>query len=209
MNYSLAYNSLPIKYKNNNNMKKNILKSVLAFTMVLGATAFTEIDTKKVDTEKSKITWKGYKVTGSHEGNIDLKSGELKFDGDKLIGGEFTVDMSSIGSTDLSGEYKTKLDGHLKSDDFFGVENHPTATLVISKTKSTGKNSYEVTGDLTVKGKTNPITFEMSIYGSKATANIKIDRTKYDVRYGSGSFFDDLGDKTIYDEFDLVVDLVF
>ncbi|MEJ4086937.1 YceI family protein [Galbibacter orientalis] len=190
-------------------MKNKILKSVTIFAVVLGTSSFTEPDTKKVDTEKSEITWKGYKVTGSHEGTIALESGELKFDGDKLIGGEFAVDMTTIGATDLSGEYKTKLDGHLKSNDFFGVENHPTATLVITKVNPTGKNSYEVTGDLAIKGKTNPITFEMSVYGSKATANLKIDRTKYDVRYGSGSFFDNLGDKTIYDEFDLVVDLVF
>jgi polyisoprenoid-binding protein YceI len=75
--------------------------------------------------------------------------------------------------------------------------------------KSTGKNSYEVTGNLTVKGITKPVTFDVSIYGSKATATMKVDRTKFDIKYGSGSFFDDLGDKTIYDEFDLVVDLEF
>ncbi|QLE01667.1 YceI family protein [Galbibacter sp. BG1] len=190
-------------------MKKNILKSVLAFSVVIGSSSFTEVETKKVDTEKSEVTWKGYKVTGSHEGTVALKSGELTFDGDKLVGGDFTVDMTSLGSTDLEGEYKTKLDGHLKSDDFFGVNNHPTANLTFTKVKSTGKNSYEVTGDLTVKGETHPVTFDMSVYGSKATANVKIDRTKHNVRYGSGSFFDNLGDKTIYDEFDLVVDLVF
>ncbi|MCM5661631.1 YceI family protein [Galbibacter mesophilus] len=190
-------------------MKKKILKSVLAFSVVIGSSAFKDLDTKKVDAEKSEITWKGYKVTGSHVGNVTLKSGELAFDDDKLVGGNFTVDMTTIGSTDLEGEYKTKLDGHLKSDDFFGVENHPTAKLSFTTVKATGKNSYEVTGDLTIKGETHPVTFDLSVYGNKATANVKIDRTKYNVRYGSGSFFDNLGDKTIYDEFDLVVDLVF
>ena len=131
------------------------------------------------------------------------------FDEGKLTGGEFEVDMTSLISTDLEGEYKGKLEGHLKSDDFFGVENHPSSTLVFTNVKSSGKNSYEVKGDLTIKGVTKPVTFDVSVYGSKATATLKVDRAQYNVKYGSGSFFDDLGDKTIYDEFDLVVDLEF
>ncbi|SFU62901.1 Polyisoprenoid-binding protein YceI [Pustulibacterium marinum] len=186
-------------------MKKRL--ATLAMALVVSVTAFAQ--TKTVKAEESTVTWKGYKVTGSHEGTVDLKSGTLKFDGDKLTGGQFTVDMTTIGSTDLEGEYKGKLDGHLKSEDFFGVEKYPNATLKITKVKATGKNSYKVTGDLTIKSTTEPITFDMSVYGSKATATLKIDRSKYDVRYGSGSFFDGLGDKTIYDEFDLVVDLQF
>ncbi|XLS28268.1 YceI family protein [Flavobacteriaceae bacterium M23B6Z8] len=191
-------------------MKKRALNLVAVLAIVLGTVAFTNIAEKKeVKTAESKVTWKGYKVTGSHEGVVDLKSGYLTFEGDQLTGGEFVVDMTSLSSTDLEGEYKGKLDGHLKSDDFFGVKNHPTSKLVITNVKPTGKNSYEVTGDLTIKEKTNPITFDLSVYGSKATGALKIDRSKYDVRYGSGSFFDNLGDKTIYDEFDLVVDLQF
>lgn len=109
----------------------------------------------------------------------------------------------------MEGDGKAKLEGHLKADDFFGVENHGTSKLVFTEVKSTGKNSYEVTGDLTIKGITKPVTFDVSIYGSKATATVKVDRTNYDIKYGSGSFFENLGDKTIYDEFDLVVDLEF
>lgn len=192
-------------------MKNKILKSTSALVIVLTMVSFTTNpeEKKTVDTGKSKITWKGYKVTGSHEGTINLKKGTLIFDGDRFKGGEFTVDMTSLVSTDLSGNYKEKLETHLKSDDFFGVEKYPVATLTVRKATPTGKNSYEVTGDLTIKGKTHPVTFDMSIYGSKATAALKIDRSKYDVRYGSGSFFDNLGDKTIYDEFDLVIDLQF
>ena len=119
------------------------------------------------------------------------------------------MDMTSLIVTDLEGEYKGKLEGHLKSDDFFGIENFPTASLVFNEVKSTGKNSYSVTGDLTIKGKTNPVAFSISIYGNKATASLKIDRTKYDVKYGSASFFDGLKDKAIYDDFDLVTDLQF
>ncbi len=192
-------------------MKKSVFSLVLA--VVFGSTAFatTPVDTEKkeVKTSESTVTWKGYKVTGSHYGTINLKEGALMFDGDKLTGGEFTVDMTSLVSTDLEGESKGKLEGHLKSDDFFGVEKNPTSKLVFTNVKASGKNSYKVTGDLTIKGKTNPVTFDVSVYGNKATATMKVDRSKYDVRYGSGSFFDNLGDKTIYDEFDLVVDLAF
>lgn len=192
-------------------MKKQVLS--LVFALIFGATATaTEPvaeEKKEVNTETSKVTWKAYKVTGSHTGTVDLQSGALVFDGDKLSGGEFVVDMPTLVSTDLEGEYKGKLEGHLKSDDFFGVATHPTAKLVFTDIKSSGKNSYEVTGDLTIKGITKPVTFDVSVYGSKATATLKVDRAEYDVKYGSGSFFENLGDKTIYDEFDLVVDLEF
>lgn len=192
-------------------MKKTVLSLALAIVFGATATATTPVEgeKKEVNSETSKVTWKAYKVTGSHTGTVDLKSGALLFDGDKLTGGEFVVDMPTLISTDLEGEYKGKLEGHLKSDDFFGVANHPTSKLVFTNVKASGKNSYEVTGDLTIKGITKPITFDLSVYGSKATATLKVDRAEYDVKYGSGSFFENLGDKTIYDEFDLVVDLEF
>ncbi len=192
-------------------MKKNALSLALAvvFGTAVSASTPVEVETKPVKTTESTVTWKGYKVTGSHYGTINLKSGSLSFDGEKLVGGEFVVDMSSLIATDLEGEYRGKLEGHLKSDDFFGVAKHPTSTLVFTDVKANGKNSYEVTGDLTIKGITKAVTFDVSVYGSKATATMKVDRSEYDVRYGSGSFFDNLGDKTIYDEFDLVVDLQF
>jgi polyisoprenoid-binding protein YceI len=191
---------------------KQKMKNVMMATMVAFITlSFSSIDIvkKEIKSEESKVVWKGYKVTGSHEGTIALKSGFLTFDDDKLTGGEFVIDMTTIQNTDLEGNSKGKLEGHLKSDDFFGVVTFPTAILTFKEVKSTGKNSYAVTGDLTIKGKTNPITFVISIYGSKATASVKIDRTKFDVRYGSTSFFDNLKDKAIYDEFDLVTDLEF
>ncbi|OEJ98482.1 lipid-binding protein [Flavivirga aquatica] len=191
---------------------KNTIKNLGIIALVAFVTfSFSTIGgTKKaIKTDKSKVVWKGYKVTGSHEGTITIESGSLTFDGEKLIGGEFVIDMTTINATDLEGEYKGKLDGHLKSDDFFGVKAHPKASLVFTKVKASGKNAYEVTGDLTIKGKTNSATFSISVYGSKATATLKVDRTKYDVRYGSTSFFDGLKDKAIYDEFDLVVDLEF
>ncbi len=191
-------------------MKKTVSSIFLALLFGYSATATTPIDDEKkeVKVSESKVTWKGYKVTGSHDGTIDLKSGFLMMDGNKLTGGEFVIDMTSITNTDMtSGNGKEKLEGHLKSDDFFGVENHPTAKLVIKSSETFNKNSYTVKGDLTIKGITKPVTFVLSMFENKATATMKVDRSKFDVRYGSGSFFDDLGDKTIYDDFDLVVDL--
>ncbi len=187
-------------------MKNRLFLAVFATVLTFGT---INAQQKTVNTETSTVTWKGYKVTGSHTGTVNLKEGTLAFDGDKLSGGQFTIDMTSLVSTDLEGEYKGKLEGHLKSDDFFGIANNPTSTLVFNKVEASGKNSYKVTGDLTIKGKTNPISLDVSVYGSKATATMKVDRAKYDIKYGSGSFFDNLGNKTIYDEFDLVVDLEF
>ena len=191
-------------------MKKFITASTVILVAFI-AFSFTSLETitKEVKIDKSKVIWKGYKVTGSHEGTIAIQSGTLKFEADVLIGGEFVIDMTSITNADLQGEYKDKLEGHLKSDDFFGVEKFPTATLVFKNVEVAGKNSYKVTGDLTIKGKTNPVTFDFSVYGSKANATLKIDRSKYDVKYGSSSFFDNLKDKVIYDEFDLISDLEF
>ena len=190
-----------------NTIKTLALAAVVAFITFSFST--NEVDKKEIKTDKSKVVWKGYKVTGSHEGTIAIQSGVLNFQDGKLSGGEVVIDMSSIKNTDMEGEYGGKLEGHLKSDDFFDVKSHPTATLVFNKVTTTGKNAYAVTGNLTIKGKTNPIDFTISIYGNKATASLKIDRTKYDIKYKSASFFESLKDKAIYDEFDLVSDLEF
>ena len=192
-------------------MKNTIKNFAIVALVTFTAFSFTTIEEnkKEIKTDKSEVVWKGYKVTGSHEGTIAIQSGSLTFEDEKLTGGEMVINMTTINTTDLEGEYKGKLDGHLKSDDFFGVANHPTATLVFKDVTASGKNAYSVSGELTIKGKTNPVTFTISIYGSKATASLKIDRTEYDVRYGSASFFDGLKDKAIYDEFDLVADLEF
>ena len=170
-------------------------------------------ETFMVDTENSVITWKGYKVTGQHHGTVKVKDGKLEYKDGMLAGGHFSIDMTSITVGDLEGEYKGKLEGHLKSADFFGVESYPTAKFVIREVISRGKpGDYRIEGDLTIKEMTKPIKFNAQITeeGGKhvATADITVDRADYDVRYGSGSFFDNLGDKTIYDEFDLQVKLV-
>lgn len=115
--------------------------------------------------------------------------------------------MTTLAVTDLeAGKGKEKLEGHLSSDDFFGITNHKNAKLVVTKAKKTDKG-YVVAGDLTIKGKTNPIKFILTVNGDTASTTLKVDRTKYDIKYGSGSFFDNLGDKTISDEFELAINL--
>jgi polyisoprenoid-binding protein YceI len=191
---------------------KNSIKNIATLVIAAFITfSFTTLDgdKKEIKLENSKVVWKGYKVTGSHVGIISIKSGYLNFDKDKLTGGSFEIDMSTITVTDLEGESKGQLEGHLKSNDFFGVEKFPTASLIFTKVKSLGKNSYNVNGNMTIRGKTETVSFNVSIYGNKANVSLKIDRTKFDVRYGSSSFFDGLKDKAIYDEFDLIADLEF
>lgn len=196
-------------------MKKQILTAVLA-VVAIAFSAFTEKEKKStlsVNVSESKVTWLGKKVTGEHSGTIEIAYGDLDFSDNKLSGGSFEIDMNSIRNTDIEGEKgQQKLEGHLKSDDFFGVENYPKATFVISAVKQKSATKYHVTGDITIKSTTKTIEFpvEISMSGSKAvaSASITIDRSEFDIQYKSGSFFDGLGDKMIYDDFTLDVTLV-
>lgn len=166
----------------------------------------------KVNTTASKVEWTARKVTGKHHGTVNIKEGTLQIKDGILTGGSFTIEMTSITVLDLTGEYKGKLEGHLKSDDFFGVTAYPISKLVITQANNKGDGDYEVKANLTIRDVTQPITFmaQLTPAGKKynAIANLTIDRAKFNVKYGSGSFFDGLGDKTIYDEFDLVISLV-
>ena len=168
---------------------KTTMKSVkffvtsLAIALFVSSSVSADNDKKasnlKVNTAKSELTWVGKKVTGEHTGKISLKEGTITLDGAKLTGGKFVADLTSITCTDLTDkEYNGKLIGHLKSDDFFGVEKHPTATFVVTKATP------------------------------KATGKLVVDRSKYDIKYNSKSFFDNLGDKMIHDDFTIDVKLV-
>ena len=192
-----------------NRLKVFALTLSILFSSISYAITNSPKNDKEINTKNSSVLWKGNKVTGSHEGTIKIKSGFLKFEKKKFIGGEFEIDMTSLVCTDLSGEYKGKLEGHLKSDDFFGVTKFPTATLKIKKVKQKKGNTYECTAEITIKGKTEIIIFNTILNKNSAVAKIKIDRTKFDVKYGSGSFFYGLGDNMIYDEFDLNINLSF
>ncbi|MFT4664621.1 MAG: polyisoprenoid-binding protein YceI [Ulvibacter sp.] len=191
------------------------LTAMFALTLSIGLFSFTNPvePTTKIDTTESVITWKGYKVTGSHAGTLKLNEGAFEYADGLLEGGAFTIDMTSLNCTDLEGESKGSLEGHLKSADFFGIEKFPTASFIITKVSAKGTpGDYKVVGDLTIKGITKEVKFYTNVVSTDkaqiATADIKIDRTDFDIRYGSGSFFDSLGDKTIYDEFDLTVKIV-
>lgn len=188
-------------------MKTNIMKGAAAIAIIL-ATSTTVAQQKEVKATNSKVEWKGKKITGSHNGTVEMKEGTLIFDGDNLVGGNFVIDMTTITVLDMKGKGKDNLEGHLKSDDFFGVDNYPVATLEIKSANKT-KDGYYINADITIKGKTEPIAFELEVEGNKAEAELKIDRTKFGVRYGSGSFFDNLGDNTIYDNFELEVEFRF
>ncbi|MFA7446170.1 MAG: YceI family protein [Flavobacteriaceae bacterium] len=185
-----------------------MIKSV-AILLFTGFAMSLSAQTKAVNTQKSMLNWKGYKVVGLHEGTINLKEGNLIFEKDKLKGGSFTVDMTSISSTDMSGKGKERLDGHLKNQDFFDVENHPESTLVFKKVSEKSKGNYTIEADLTIKGIKKPITFTLEIKDNTATALVQIDRTQYDIKYRSASLFPDLADKAIKDEFDINATLVF
>ena len=185
---------------------KNLKSIALALVVVL-STLSVSAQTKNINTATSSIEWLGKKVTGQHNGTVNFKDGTLVFKKNILAGGTFTVNMTSLTATDLSGEYQGKLNGHLKADDFFGTEKFPTATLVFKKIGVKSANVYNVTADLTIKGITKPVTFELTVNGNTATTTFNVDRTKYDIKYGSKSFFESIGDKAIYDEFELKVAL--
>jgi polyisoprenoid-binding protein YceI len=160
------------------------------------------------DTTQTKLLWLGENVTGQHTGTIRLKSGWLTLLDNKITSGEFNIDMASL----TDSEHSKMLEGHLKSDDFFGVVKYPVAKLVLTGSTPFDKGSGTVTGTLTIKDITNPIEFKATLQkkdeGNWLFANITVDRTKYNIRYGSGSFFDNLGDKTIYDDFKVKVNLL-
>ncbi len=159
-----------------------------------------------VDVAGSEIVWVGRKVTGEHRGNISLASGNFRVTDGQMSGATFTMDMTSMTNTDLDAEYGGKLLGHLASDDFFSTATHPTATFQAATFVPTD-NGFVAKGNLTIKGITKPQTVEVTLETiDNAVAMrgmMKVDRTAFDIKYGSGSFFSDLGDKAIDDNFEL------
>jgi len=181
-----------------------VLVSVLVF-----ATQMAFSQKVEVNVQESTITWYGKKVGGQHEGNILLSKGALELEKGQIKAGSFMIDMSSITCTDIENEeYNQKLVGHLKSDDFFGVEEFPGASMVLTGSSNFNNGLASVTADITIKGKTEKIIFDVQKEGNFYRANIELDRSKFDVRYGSKSFFNNLGDKAINDMFTLVIKLV-
>ena len=166
-----------------------------------------------VDTKASSIEWTAGKVGGSHNGTIQLASGSLSFVGKNLKSGSFGIDMSTIAISDLKGNSNQNLLNHLKGDDFFSVAKNPASTFAITKVAPAGTDRVNITGNLTIKGITNEISFPASVKRAKNTVaavakGVKVDRTKYDIKYRSKNFFGDIGDKAIDDEFELSINLV-
>ncbi len=175
--------------------------------------AANKVTAFQVDNKNSKLLWTAHKVTGEHTGTINISSGILNVENSALKSGSFKLDTRSITVTDIKdADGNAKLTGHLKSDDFFAVEKYPSADFLITGIKPQGNNQYDLTGKLTIKGITNDISFPASVKVDKdkltATAKLKIDRTKYDIKYRSKNYFENLGDKAIYDDFELDITLL-
>ena len=176
---------------------------------------FSQTLTQSINITKSNVKWYGDEITGKqHYGSLKFKEGNIILTGtgkisDKIISGNFIVDMTSLNVEDITGRGKNSLEGHLKSDDFFSVSKFNYAYLKILKSNDPVNGVQTINGDLIIKGISHPVTFTMELNGKKAKSNLIFDRTKYDVKFRSGNFFQNLGDKLIYDEIKLEVSLEF
>ena len=172
-------------------------------------------DKYAVDLTSSVVEWKGFKPTGQHNGTLALKSGTLYIKDNTPVGGEFVIDMPSLKVLDIEDpEYNGKLTGHLNSPDFFDVANHPEANFVITQIVRSKESptTFELTGNLTIKGITKSVGFkaDIAVAGDKvnsSTPEFTIDRAAYDIKFKSKKFFDDLKDDFINDEIALVIKL--
>ena len=184
-------------------------KIAFIIALAIGFSSFTSVHTDHfiIDTQKSNVKWVGSKISGSsHEGNISITEGIISINHGKMVNAEFIVDLNTITCTDLKGEKAAYLVDHLKNEDFFDVPKHPQARLKLIKASKT-ETGYSISAALTIKDKTQPIVFdvEWTLRGTAALASGKLifDRTKFDITYGSGSFFEDLADRAINDEVSL------
>lgn len=171
--------------------------------------------TKEFDTTGSSAEWTGSKTLIKDyydTGTISIKSGNAIFADGVLTGGQVTFDMTSIATTSTGkgsdADTTSKMAGHLKSDAFFDVAKYPESKFIITSAAKESDDTYLVTGDLTIKGKTAPTSFPVKVSDSAdgkimISGMATIDRTVYDVRFGSSKFFQDLGDNVINDEFTL------
>ena len=168
-------------------------------------------DTLQINRDLSQIEWIGRKVTGEHSGTVELSAGWITMNDSTIMGGKFIFEMTSIKNMDIeSPEWKLKLEDHLKSSDFFNVDSFPQAILEIKKNHFMPEENdidakYLLNADLTIRGITHEISFPYQLEQSDSTlfaiGKVDIDRTQYNIKYKSGAYFFDLGDKMIYDDF--------
>ena len=188
---------------------KTIVERTLITILLFSAFLTSAQGQFNADTEASILNWKGFKPTGDHYGTVKVKEGFFTVKDKQVVSGEFEIDMTSIVNLDMDAdsEYNTKLVNHLKGDDFFSVQKYPVASFKISKTEIKGDKTL-ITGDLSIKGKTHSVSFLASVKNEGKNLYVKsetfkIDRSKWDVKHQSKSFFADLGDKFIYDDIEL------
>lgn len=194
-------------------MKSKVIVTLCFFA----SSAFAMPKTYNLDTQLSELKWVGKKVTSAHNGSVKVKEGKVTFNSDTITGGTFAIDMTSIANADITDQsYNKKLVNHLLSADFFAAENFPSATFNIEKASKienakAGEPNYTITGKLSIKGIENEVTFPaiISVSGNEASAKgtVTLDRTKWDIKYRSGKFFESLGDKLILDDFTVDLDL--
>ena len=163
-----------------------------------------------IESAQSNIDWVGRKVTGAHNGTISIKEGSLTLNNGQLVGGEFTIDTTSIKILDVTDPAtNAQFAGHLASPDFFASEQYPEAKFRITLAEPADDGTYNVKGELTIKGITHPVTFTSVLSSNNGTVSasgkVVVDRTLYDMKFRSGNFFKDLGDTLIYNNFDLNV----
>ncbi len=191
-------------------MKNYSIVSIIT-TILICTTLSINAQEKSLNIESSSIRWYGEEITGKqHYGDLKFSSGNIEINNKVVSTGNFVVNMNSLTVEDLSGGGKKRLEGHLRSSAFFGVSDHPQASLNITSMVDIDGNSQILDGELTIKGITHPINFSITLNSeNNATAKLVFDRSKYDVRFRSGSFFDQLGDKLILDDIKLEVVLEF
>ena len=192
---------------------KRIIKNIVFSLLFFSTLAVWSQEQLVADTKASKVNWKGFKPTGEHYGTVILKSGSFTLENSTIVNGEFKIDMNSIVVLDIPSDESSnaKLTRHLKSKDFFNSKEYPNATFKINSTAPKESKTL-VKGDLTIKGITHPVSFLADVTVNEDAVLLKsgkfeIDRSKWDIKYKSQSFFSDLGDKFISDDIELSVEV--
>lgn len=196
-------------------MKKHFFLSITALLVA----SFIQLSAQdkieyKTDPLKSQLKWIGSKPGGQHHGTVQISEGTLNIEKGIIKSGTFTIALTTIKNLDLEpGTWNDKLVGHLKSEDFFFIEKYPSATFKLTKATKKENKKYSITGDLTLRGITHPVTFDADVEIVKKTltatsSEIVLDRVKWDIKTMSKSVFADLKDAYVDDEMRITVELV-